>query len=194
LEHDSIAPVDEPVAYGLHDILRARARALAVPPVDHTVAHFAELVVFRIGGERYAIDAVELRQAIAVSEVTALPGVPAFYRGVISHQGTAYPLVNICALLGRASDNRSLPAEAMLIAFESFKIAICADAVESFERIDAATIADVHATDEGLSAAAIRGVTDEGIVVLDIRTLLADARLVVDDRPSTYDQSLKGTT
>jgi purine-binding chemotaxis protein CheW len=167
---------------------------LAAPPVDHTVADFADLVVFRIGGERYAIDAVELRQAITVSEVTALPGVPAFYRGVISHQGTAYPLVDIRSLLGRAGDDRALPGEAMLIVFESFKIAICADAVESFERIDAATISDVYATDERLTAAAIRGVTDEGIVVLDIRTLLADARLVVDDRPSTYDQNLKGTT
>ena len=194
MEHDSVEVDDRPAAVDLHLVLRERARTLAVPAADDAVADFMDLVVFRIGGERYAIDAIEVRAAIAVSEVTALPGVAAFYRGLISHQGTAYPLLDIRSLLGGETGDGAPPAEAILIAFDAFTIAICADAVESFERIDTATIAEVHRTDDGATGSAIRGVTDSAIVVLDIRMLLADARLVVDARPPISDQNLRGTT
>jgi len=194
LEHDSVEAVGQAADVDLHHVLRARARMLAAPLADDVVADFTDLVVFRIGGERYAIDAIEVSQAMAVSEITALPGVSAFYRGFISHQGTVYPLLDLRSLLGRESDDGAPPAEAILIAFEGFKIAICADVVESFEHIDTATIAEVHAPEDESTGTAIRGVTDSAIVVLDIRMLLADARLVVDDRPPVYGKKLRGTT
>ena len=185
---------DAPAAAELHRVLRARASAMASPLPGDTGAEFVDLVVFRVGGERYAIDAVEVREAITVAKVTALPGVAAFYRGLISHQGTVYPLLDIRSLVNATADSETPPAEAILIAFEGCTIAICAEAVESFVHIETSAIAETPASDDGVRATAIRGMTNDGIVVIDIRMLLADARLVVDDRTPISDKSLKGTT
>jgi purine-binding chemotaxis protein CheW len=178
----------------LHRILRERARAMAAPPPAEASAHFVDLVVFRIAERRFAIDAVEAREAIALTAVTALPGVPSFYRGLISHQGTLYPLVDIRPLINGAFTLEAAPVQAILIASEDATIAICADVVESLVRIDAATIAEARPADDASALTLIRGVTSDGIMVLNVPRLLADARLVVDEGRAISDQRIKGTT
>jgi chemotaxis signal transduction protein len=163
----------------LHQLLHARAVALAAPRVVAPVAEVLELIVFRAGAERYAIDAVEADEAIELGEITPLPGVPPFYRGLIVDQGVVYPLIDIRALAGAPADDELAPAHAILFSGER-TIAIAAETVESFVRIETASIA---APPAGTAhSPAIRGVTGDGITLLDIHLLLADARLVIDDR------------
>jgi purine-binding chemotaxis protein CheW len=162
----------------LQQLLHARAVALAAPRVVVPPAEVLELIVFRAGAERYAIDAVEADEAIEVNDVTPLPGVPPFYRGLIVEQGVVYPLIDIRALVGAPATEPLAPAHAILFSGER-TIAIAAETVESFVRIETASIG---APADGAHAPAIRGVTADGITLLDIHLLLADARLVVDDR------------
>jgi purine-binding chemotaxis protein CheW len=162
----------------LQQLLHARAVALAAPRVVAPVAEVLELIVFRAGTERYAIDAVEADEAIEINDVTPLPGVPPFYRGLIVEQGVVYPLIDIRALVGAPAAEPLAPAHAILFTGER-TIAIAAETVESFVRIETASIG---APAKGAHAPAIRGVTADGITLLDIHLLLADARLVVDDR------------
>jgi chemotaxis signal transduction protein len=140
-----------------------------------------EVVVFRVGSERYAIDAVEAAEAIEIDAVTMLPGLPPFYRGLIIHQGIVYPLVDIRPLAGAPFDIDFVPAHAILFASNDRTIAVAAASVESFVRVDRASIA-MSTSREGRATPAIRGVTNDGIVLIDIHLLLSDARLVVDNR------------
>jgi chemotaxis signal transduction protein len=145
--------------------LRARAEAMAIPTRAEPVVEFRELVVFQIGGRRYAIDASAALESITISATTILPGVPNFYRGLVGHRGVIYPLLDVRPLIGdELTVVNAMPAQAILCFSQEFAVAIAADVVEAFVRVDA-------------SAA----MTD-GTVVLDIWKLLADARLVVDDR------------
>jgi chemotaxis signal transduction protein len=121
-------------------------------------------------------------ESIAIEETTAFPGVPNFYRGLISHRGVIYPLVDIRALIGEPVATRAPQAYAILHLSEAAAVAILADEVEAYVRIDAASIVSKARGDGGEPVAAIRGVTPDGIVVLDIALLVADARLVLDDR------------
>jgi purine-binding chemotaxis protein CheW len=172
---------DEASEAMLREVLHARAIALALPRSAEPPADIVELIVFQLGGLRYAIEARDALESIAVAEATALPGVPNFYRGLISHRGLIYPLVDIRPLLGETLDLATAPAQAILFASDACAAAIAADSVEGFTRIDTATIA-AGTSDDAEGAAAIRGVTPDAIVVLDIWVLLSDARLVLDDR------------
>jgi purine-binding chemotaxis protein CheW len=163
-------------------VLHARALELARPRVLETPAEIVELIVFQLGGLRYAIGARDALESIAIAGTTALPGVPNFYRGLISHRGLIYPLVDIRPLLGETLDVAAAPAQAILFSSDACAAAIAADAVEGFVRIDTATIAAAAGDDDAEPVAAVRGVTPDAIVVLDIWVLLADARLVLDDR------------
>lgn len=163
----------------LQQLLHARALALAAPRIVASEAPALELIVFRAGIERYAIDAVEADEAIEVAELTPLPGVPPFYRGLIVEQGVVYPLIDIRPLVGAPAGDALVPAHAILFSGER-TIALGAESVESFVRIEATSIAP--APRDGTHSPAIRGITADGITLLDIHLLLADARLVIDDR------------
>jgi purine-binding chemotaxis protein CheW len=164
----------------LHRILRKRAATLAAPRPAAPATDVVELVVFRSGSRRYAIDAIEAEEAIEIADVTPLPGLPAFYRGLIIHQGVVYPLVDIRPLVGTPIDDETAPAQAILFSSPERTIAVAAASVESFVQIDASSIAPPDAADPS-RVSAIRGVTGDGIVLLDVHVLLADARLVIDD-------------
>jgi chemotaxis signal transduction protein len=179
---EAVLAIDEPGADALRTVLRARATMLAAPKAPDPPADTADFVVFRLGGRRYAIDAVAALEAIELSEVTALPGVPGFYRGLISHRGIIYPLVDIGPLLAGERSEAAAASAAILFVSDACTVAIGADAIESFVRIDAASIATVSPGGDIEPAAAIRGITANAIVVLDVWVLLADARLVLDDR------------
>jgi chemotaxis methyl-accepting protein methylase/chemotaxis signal transduction protein len=153
------APVDD-----LEHVLHERALALAAPLAEAPDADARELVVFRAGSERYAVDAVDIEEAIEVTDVTPLPGLPPFYRGLIIHQGVVYALIDIRSLAGAPAGAEFVPAHAILFLSDERALAIAAESLESFVRADPAAIAS------------------EGIVLLDVHRLLGDARLVIDDR------------
>jgi chemotaxis signal transduction protein len=154
----------------LHARSDAIAKAHATPPPEGV----ADLVVFAIGEQRYAVDAVAIAEVIDVAQLTALPGVPPLYRGLLSHRGVVFPLIDIRALLGAAPAHDATFAHALLFSSPAQTAAIGADAVDGMVRVETATIA-------ASPAAAIRGTTPDGLVVLDVWVLLADARLIVDD-------------
>lgn len=178
----------------LRRVLRERAHAMAAPPPAEASTDFVDLVVFRLGDERYAIEAEAAREAIVISAVTILPGAPVCYRGLISHHGAVYPLLDIRSLLNAAPGDDAPPAEAVLIESDEYTVAICADSVESLAHIERGSIAEVRSAADGSGVSSVRGVTGDSIVVLDVHILLADARLIIDDRTPISDQSLKGMT
>jgi chemotaxis methyl-accepting protein methylase/chemotaxis signal transduction protein len=148
----------------LEHVLHERALALAAPLAAEPDVDARELVVFRAGSERYAIDAVEIEEAIEVTDVTPLPGLPPFYHGLIIHQGVVYALIDIRPLVGAPAGDAFVPAHAILFLSEERAVAFAAESLESFVRTDPTAIAN------------------EGIVLLDVHRLLGDARLVIDDR------------
>ena len=117
-----------------------------------------------------------------------LPGLPAFYRGIIIHQGAVYPLVDVRKLFGIAGDDEQGPDQALLFSRSDHAIAIVAEAVEAFVQVEAATIGARSAVQPAPTA--VRGRTADGIVVLDVHLLMADARLVIDERAPVPDQNV----
>lgn len=138
-------------------LLHARSDAIAAALARPRPAGSVERVVFTVGAARYAVDAAAVVEVIDVGRITPLPGVPAFYRGVLSHRGVVYPLLDIRPFVGaRAVDGTF--AYALLFASPAATVAVGADAIDGVET-------------DALPA---------GVTALDINTLLADARLIVD--------------
>ncbi len=164
-------------------ILRDRAVRLARPEATTDALQTLDLVVFRSGGGRYAVESGQASAAIPAVP-TPLPGVPPFHLGLIMHRGTVCVLVDVGPLLGRARTDRANSAYAILCAVGDDIIAIAADAIDGLMRLDARTIA--HSAEGGNTQAAIRGVTPDEVVIIDAGRLLRDARLTVDDQPPIY--------
>lgn len=139
-------------------LLHARADAVAAAIARPRPEGSVERVVFTVGAERYAVDATAVVEVIDVGRLTPLPGVPAFYRGVLSHRGIVYPLLDIRPFVGISAGAPAAFAYALLFTSPAATVAIGADAIDGIES-------------DGLAA---------GVTPLDLGALLADARLIVD--------------
>lgn len=174
-------------------ILRQRAAALARQPGQGGLVREVDLIAFRLGDQRFAIAADTVLQAARLGTVTWLPGLPAFYRGVVYQGGEVFPVLDVRPLLGMAVAG---PAEATTIALlveaEGRALALAADRLDGLVRLAAADIAPPAGSDDGPTL--IDGLTEQGLVVLDIRHLIQDARLVVNGQPTPRTRTSGGSS
>jgi len=59
-----------------------------------------QFLTFTLGGEVYAIDILSIREIIDYGNLTAVPMMPAFIRGVINLRGSVVPVVDLAARFG----------------------------------------------------------------------------------------------
>jgi len=57
-------------------------------------------LLFRIGGDRYALDARDIAEVLGLREFKQVPGAPAWVAGVMERRGVAIPVIDMCALAG----------------------------------------------------------------------------------------------
>src|SRR5947207_1123694 len=67
--------------------LRARARHLAQPPPEATGGTEAEVLVFRLRDEQYAVEVGHLRSVQHGKDLTAIPCAPSFVAGMLNVHG-----------------------------------------------------------------------------------------------------------
>ncbi len=59
-----------------------------------------QFLTFTLGGEVYAIDILSIREIIDYGNLTTVPMMPAFIRGVINLRGSVVPVVDLAARFG----------------------------------------------------------------------------------------------
>ena len=73
---------------GVEEVLHARALALARRPVEAPAAgSLVELLEFKLGHERYAVETRHVREVHPLRNLTPLPCAPAFVRGIVNVRG-----------------------------------------------------------------------------------------------------------
>ncbi|AXA70418.1 chemotaxis protein CheW [Achromobacter insolitus] len=57
-------------------------------------------LLFRIGGDRYALDASGIVEVLGLRELKQVPGAPAWVAGVLDRRGVPVPVIDMSALAG----------------------------------------------------------------------------------------------
>jgi len=116
-----IPPAVTLMALGLPERLRARLESISdVERIlqSQTALRAApeqkpRLLVFRAGGESYALPMESVREVECVGRVTPVPGAPGFVRGLVNLRGEILPLLDLAALVGK---RRERPAQRLIVA------------------------------------------------------------------------------
>ncbi|GAA5164204.1 chemotaxis protein CheW [Viridibacterium curvum] len=84
------------------DIAGSTGVAAAPPPPA------SQYLIFSLGGESFGINILHIREIIEFGELTEVPMMPAFVRGVINLRGAVVPIIDLCARFGqgRTESNR----------------------------------------------------------------------------------------
>jgi purine-binding chemotaxis protein CheW len=161
-------------------VLRERARRLAAPPPEESGSSGRiELVVFRLGGETYAVESRYVQETAAIRSLTPLPGVPAFVAGITNLRGEVVSIMNLRAIFDLPTAEGGAYVLYLRAGLMSFGIQV--DAIQGVRDIGADEMRPDLGSLAGSRGRYIGGVTADCIAVLDAYALLTDERLIVRD-------------
>jgi purine-binding chemotaxis protein CheW len=130
----------------------------------------AELLVFRIGGEHFAVELKAVEEAIEAPPVRPIPEAPAPLLGVFTHRDRLLPLYSPSTILGVAVGE---VAHVLVLRGAGRDVGVAVDDVDDVLRVELETLHDPpadDATDDLLLALLVR--ERELIGVVDGRALV----------------------
>lgn len=157
----------------LQQRLHQRAKVYAAVEKDAVISddNVYTLLTFRLGAERYALEVQYIRGVRPLSQLTRVPGTPAFYRGVVNVRGQIVTVLDLQAFFG-GGQGSSNARELILASAAGLDLALLADHIEDVTTLPVTSIAPI----EMLYA---HGMTVDRMVILDIDTLFSNERLIV---------------
>jgi chemotaxis signal transduction protein len=163
----AVAPMPPSAPAAPARVLRERVRARSGT---------ADLLLFRVAGERFAIDLAAVEEAIDLPPVHHVPEMPPSMLGVITVRGTLTPAYSPQSALGLALTDG---ASALIFKRGRHRFALVIDDVEDVATLDLATLRDAPgaAESEGVLLGVVRQ-RDTLLAVVDAESLLATYQAV----------------
>ena len=161
-------------------LLRRRARALAQEPQQAAAAHeFLDIVVFRLASETYGLESAYVREAYPLKDYTPLPGVPTFVLGVANVRGQILSVVDLKKFFNLPEKGLGQLNKLIILHSELMEFGILVDDISGARAIALDSIQASPPTVSGIGAEYLRGVTSEGVIILDADKILSDETIVV---------------
>ena len=150
-----------------------------------TTAQTGKYLTFLTGGEGYGLPVLKVREIMKVMEITAIPQVPAYVRGVINLRGKVIPVIDLRLKFGMpacdATDQTCITVvEAAARASRQSMVGLLVDGVSEVLNIQAAEIEQPPAFGDGVRTDYMQGVAKvKGTVkiLLDIDRVLTGSEL-----------------
>ncbi|HEU6436513.1 MAG TPA: chemotaxis protein CheW [Nitratidesulfovibrio sp.] len=158
------------------------------------VAFIRRLLALTLGDERFALDIGVVREVLDFGELTRIPRMPRYVRGVVNLRGAAVPVVDLRTRLGMGTVERTVHSRIVIVEVPVpaeagggiTLVGALADAVREVIEIDAAVVEPPPRMGASVPADVLDGVfRHEGRHVL----LLDADRLFDEDAPANAQQT-----
>jgi purine-binding chemotaxis protein CheW len=120
----------QPSAEKIAEVYRARSLKLAKKPPSASRHAVEPVLVFRVGGERYAIAIDQVSEVVPLQTLTPVPGLPKHIAGIINVRTEIRPVLSLRALLGMEFDGRPAGGYVLLLKDQKHALGIHVDSVE----------------------------------------------------------------
>jgi purine-binding chemotaxis protein CheW len=159
-------------------LLKERAHALAPPAEDTDIVEVQlDIIEFRLGTELYAFASSSVREVYSFKGLTPLPHTPAFVLGVINVRGRILPVIDIAPLFGSSPQGVKSHGKAIIVRTEELEAGIFTETVIGVRQLPLSALYPPLSTLTTARSRYFRGVTSEGLIVLDALKLLTGIRL-----------------
>lgn len=162
--------------------LRRRAAALArVPSAEAGREDLLEVVEFSLAGGRYAVASASVSEVLPFTNCTPLPCTPAFIPGLVNVRGRFVHVIEVGRFLGLPARGIVDLHHVLLVRHAGIELGILADLVTGLRRVSPAALLSPPPALAGAGEGHVRGVTADGLAVLDVPSILSDPRQVVEE-------------
>lgn len=148
---------------------------------NDTIAH---CVTFVLGDELFAIDIHHIREIIEYEEITTVPMMPLFVRGIINLRGSVVPVVDLSVRFGRPLTELKPATCIAILSIENNDkfslLGILLDGVREVVEIPSSEIEAPPAFGTRLRSEFIRGITTVAgrfVILLDVQKALSIVEL-----------------
>jgi purine-binding chemotaxis protein CheW len=170
------SPIWEPSA---EEVLKRRAEQLAKLPHATDAGDEVEVLVCRLGGERYAVETRHLRAVQWTSGITPVPCTPKFVVGIVSVRGEIVTLLDLASMIGlqavAAKEGEACPA--LLLGLPGLRSGLVVDEVLGVERYKLNNLQPSLSGREFARGVEIKSNT----VLLDLELLFGSGRFTISD-------------
>jgi purine-binding chemotaxis protein CheW len=154
---------------------KRQVQAVATLAVEHP----EQFLAFTLGGESFAMDIRSIREVIQFEELTPVPMMPPFIRGIINLRGSVVPVLDLFVRFGRPAATVG-PRTCIVIleltqGEEAAELGVLVDSVSEVLTIAASAIEPAPTTGTELHPEFIAGVAKAGdrfVILLDVKHLL----------------------
>ncbi|WP_026843167.1 chemotaxis protein CheW [Citrifermentans bremense] len=142
---------------------------------EEVAAASVELLCFRVANEEYAISIMDIKEIIKPREVTEVPRVPDFVRGILSLRGNIIPIFDMRVRLGLAGGSRSERERVIVVSRQGGFAGVLVDEVVQVVRIPEEGIEPPPVVLEGIDREFVLGigrVAGRMLILLDMEKVL----------------------
>jgi purine-binding chemotaxis protein CheW len=163
-------------------ILKARAKALARPPVEarHKGA-VLDVVEFALAQERYAILTDAVREVYPLKDLTPLPCCPGFLLGIVNVRGQILPVIDIKKFFELPEQGITDLNKVIIVHGEQMDLGILADVVIGVREVPLEALEPSLPTLVGIREEYLKGITPDRLVILDAEKILSDPKIIVNE-------------
>ena len=161
-------------------ILKARARVLArEPEKDAEPQESLEIIQFRLAGETYGIASAFVREVYPLKDLSPLPGAPTFVLGIINLRGQIFSVVDLRVFFNLPQKGLGDLNKVIILCNDRMEFGILADAILATHQVLLDAIQPTPLAVTGIGAEYLKGVTEEGVIILDAAKVLDDEKMIV---------------
>jgi purine-binding chemotaxis protein CheW len=137
---------------------------------------------FRLAQERYAVESRYVREVHPLKDLTPLPCTPPFVVGIVNVRGRIVPVLDLKKFLELPEKGLTDLHRIILVRGEDFEVGVLADVIVGVRSIPVHSLQPSLPTLTGVRIEYLKGVTAERLVVLDLKRVLGDPRIIVNDK------------
>ena len=134
-----------------------------------------ELLCFRVASEEYAISIMDIKEIIKPREVTEVPRMPAFVRGILSLRGNIIPIFDMRVRLGLSAAAAAERGRVVVVKRQGGFCGVLVDEVVQVVRIAQSGIEPPPVVLEGIDRDFVQGIGRVGgrmLILLDMEKVL----------------------
>lgn len=138
-------------------------------------------VTFRLAGETYGINVMQVQEVLRYSEIAPVPGAPAYVLGIINLRGNVVTVIDTRHRFGLESGDLTENTRIVIIEAEGHVVGILVDSVAEVVYLRQSEVETAPNVGNDESAKFIQGVchkNDELLILIELDKLLTDSEWI----------------
>ena len=137
-----------------------------------------QVVIFKLGDERYGVETSQVKEIIRVEEITSIPNAPDYVEGVINLRGQITTIINLRKRFGMEPKPIDNNTRIIVVEFENAVIGMMVDTVNEVKYLSTADIealpSIITAREEAKFLKGVGKLPDGLLIMIDLNKVLSE--------------------